>query len=146
MSRVVVPGTLDSLGALRRYAEEASVSAGLDQDRMYGLCLAIDEIATNTIVHGYNRNAIKGDISIRAEISDTELLVVLEDSAPEFDPRLLAPPAPDALNSPLEERTAGGLGIYLALQNIDRFEYRRDGIFNRNSFYMNRPEKKGALQ
>jgi anti-sigma regulatory factor (Ser/Thr protein kinase) len=48
-------------------------------------------------------------------------------------------PEEEALKQPLEQRQIGGLGIYLAIQGVDRFIYQRDSDRNRNTFVMNRP-------
>ena len=43
------------------------------------------------------------------------------------------------LDQPLEERDLGGLGIFLALQGVDRFDYQRCDDRNRNILAMNLP-------
>lgn len=133
---LVVPGALESLSALRQYTADACASFGLPADRTYGLTLAVDEVATNIVVHGYRENGLEGTISIVCQIDGSSLRVTLEDTSPEFDAgKLAAPPAED-LGKPLEERRMGGLGVYMALQSVDVFEYRRVGGVNRNTFIM----------
>lgn len=134
MERLSVPATLESLEKLRRYAGEAAAGAGIDESRAYGLQLAVDEIATNIITYGYKGEDPAATLSIRADIRDGSLIVITEDRAPAFDPR--TSPAPDAgqLAKPLEDRPMGGLGIYLAIHNVDRFNYRREGERNLNIF------------
>ncbi|MDD4872495.1 MAG: anti-sigma regulatory factor [Kiritimatiellae bacterium] len=138
---LVVPGTLESLSALRQYTMDACTTAGLTKDQAYGLSLAIDEIATNIMVHGYGKNGLTGNISIVAEITDENVTLVMEDTSPEFDARKLAVPPAESLKKPLEERPIGGLGVYLTLQNVDRFDYQRIGGVNRNSFIIKRAKK-----
>jgi len=135
MKKLVLPGKLESLSGIRRCAEEAASAAGLDSGRTYDLCLAIDEIATNIIVHGYEETMRSGDIGIRAEVTEGELRLILEDTSPPFDPRTLAPPK-EYLDKPLEDRPIGGLGVYLALQSVDGFEYRQKGTTNCSVFTM----------
>jgi anti-sigma regulatory factor (Ser/Thr protein kinase) len=53
MKPMTVPATLDSLGAIAEYVLAAAASAGLDKRASYNLRLAVDEIVTNIIVHGY---------------------------------------------------------------------------------------------
>jgi anti-sigma regulatory factor (Ser/Thr protein kinase) len=45
---------------------------------------------------------------------------------------------PDAqdLSRPLDERAIGGLGIYLAMSNVDRFDYRHEDGRNINLFVL----------
>jgi serine/threonine-protein kinase RsbW len=58
----------------------------------------------------------------------------LEDHAQAFDPRSMRMPDAEDLAKPLEERAIGGLGIFLAIHGVDRFEYRREGERNLNIF------------
>jgi anti-sigma regulatory factor (Ser/Thr protein kinase) len=111
----------------------------LEKKKAYGLRLAMDEVATNIITHGYEENGKSGSIIISGHMTDTELILVLEDTAPPFDPRSLLSPEPSDLKRPLEERQVGGLGVYLAFKALDRFDYQHTGTHNRNVFVMHRP-------
>ncbi|OGV68135.1 MAG: anti-sigma regulatory factor [Lentisphaerae bacterium RIFOXYA12_FULL_48_11] len=141
MSSLVLPGVLESLTDVRKFVLDAAAEAGLTSSRAYGLSLAIDEIATNVIVHGYSEHGLSGNISIRRELTDDELSLIIEDTAVEFDARTLAVPRKEDLEKPLEERAIGGLGVFLAFKNIDGFDYQREGNVNRNIFKMNRQKK-----
>lgn len=138
---LVVQGVLESLSALRQYASDACAAAGLTSDQTYGLSLAVDEVATNIVTYGYQGNGLTGMISIRAEVTPESLIVVLEDESPEFDALKLTAPQAENFDKPLEERPIGGLGVYLAIQNVDGFDYERAGNVNRNIFKMNRQKK-----
>jgi anti-sigma regulatory factor (Ser/Thr protein kinase) len=137
VDRLTVPGTLDSLATISEYAVRAATAADLAQKATYKLRLAIDEIATNIIVHGYEEAGVQGPIDIWAEIDDTDLRIVLEDMATPFDPGKAVPPV--GMDLPLEERQIGGLGVFLALQSVDELVYERIGDRNRNTFVMHRP-------
>lgn len=134
MEKRSLPAVLDSLAELRRYAKDAAAEAGIDDARSYQLQLAVDEIATNIISYGYGDAGASAVISISSEIREGALLVTLEDQAPAFDPRTMRTPEADELAKPLEERNIGGLGIFLAVQGVDRFDYRREGDRNFNIF------------
>jgi serine/threonine-protein kinase RsbW len=136
METLTLPGTLDALEPIGKYVVQAAADAGLDKKRIYRLRLAVDEIATNSVVHGYDEAGLKGELNIRVEIDEQALKIILEDEGNPFDPRQ-APP-PDHKDLPVEERPIGGLGIYLTLQGVDEFLYERDGKWNRNIFMMNR--------
>jgi anti-sigma regulatory factor (Ser/Thr protein kinase) len=137
MEKISVPAALDSLATIRQYAKEAAVRAGIDSARSYQLQLAVDEIATNIISYGYKDAGPSSAISISSEINDESLVITLEDHAPAFDPRRMHTPNPEDLAKPLEERPIGGLGIFLATQGVDRFDYRREGERNLNIFEVN---------
>ena len=97
----------------------------------------MDEVVTNIIVHGYEEAGIRGNVNLRAEIDDRALTVTVEDAQAKFDPTQQKPP--DDLDAPLETRSMGGLGVYLALKTMDQFHYERIGDRNRNQFVVYRP-------
>ena len=86
MQPIELPGTLESLEPIRDYIKAAAEKTSLDKKRTYRLILAVDEIATNSIVHGYTEAGMDGDLAIWAEITDRSLTIVIEDSAPPYDP------------------------------------------------------------
>ena len=134
MDKLALPAVLDSLSRLRAYAKEAAAGAGIDDQRSYQLQLAVDEIATNIILYGYKDAGPDSVVSIGGEIRDGSLVITLEDSAPAFDPRTRELPDEEDLSRPLDERPIGGLGIYLAFEGVDRFDYERVDGKNLNIF------------
>jgi sigma-B regulation protein RsbU (phosphoserine phosphatase) len=137
MEPATFPATLDSLAAIRRWVGAAASEAGLDAGASHRLKLAVDEVATNVILHGYQEAGLEGDLDVSAKVEGDALEVRLEDAAIPFDPTTAAPPAD--LDLPAEERSIGGLGVYLARREVDRLEYERVGGRNRNTFVMRRP-------
>ena len=136
MESLVVPAVLDSLDPIGRAVLDAARAAGLDRKATYRLRLAVDEVATNIITHGYQEANLTGDITLAVELDSATLTIVLEDEAIPFDPR--GEGTPEQIHESLEERPIGGLGVFLALKNVDRFDYQRAGEKNRNVFVMNR--------
>ena len=134
MDKLTLPAELASLAELRRYAKDAAARAGIEEERAYQLQLAGDEIATNIISYGYKEGDASAGITIGGEIRGGALVLTLEDHGTAFDPRTRPMPGEEDLAKPLEERTIGGLGIYLAIQGVDRFDYRREGERNLNIF------------
>ena len=134
MASLTVPSNLASLDNIREFVSAQAEEAGLDDRRIYRLCLAVDEIATNIILYGYGKASKQGEVHVVTAQSDEGLEVVLEDSSPPFDP--FSREAPDDLETPLEERDIGGLGIFLAGANVDEFRYEHVGGRNRNIFVM----------
>lgn len=138
MEPLTLPGKVDSLEDLGRYVREAAEEAGLPKAATYKLRLAVDEIATNIVMHAYGKRGIEGEIVVRAEITADELAIVIEDTGPEYDPRSAKAPTAEDLARPLEERNIGGLGIFLTLKSVDRFDYRRAGDRNHTILAMRR--------
>lgn len=137
MQTLTLPGTLDSLKPIREYVLMAAEEAGLENKAAYRLALAVDEIATNVIMHAYEEAGLEGDIGLVIDLNDKDLRVILEDVGERFNPNERG--EPDHLSATLEERPIGGLGVYLALRGVDRFEYEFLEGKNRNIFVMHRP-------
>lgn len=135
MESIVVSGDLESLDLISDYVITAAKQANLDSKNTYKLRLAVDEIATNIVIHGYQEAEIKGNIVCRAEFSDTTLKIHLEDYGMQYD--ATKQQQPDDLYKPLEERHIGGLGIYLAINGVDKYIYERHDNVNRNIFIVN---------
>lgn len=132
-----MPGTLDCLATIREFVDRMVRHAGLDGKAGYRLRLAVDEIATNIINHGYDEADRTGDIRVEARVDETSLTISLEDSGVPFDPTTAA--TPDNLDEPLEAREMGGLGIFLAVTGVDGFRYERLDDRNLTVFVMHRP-------
>ena len=136
MEPLTLPGTLDSLDDIRQYVRAAAAAAGLPKKPAYRLQLAVDEIAANSVIHGYDEAGLQGVLRVQARLDDHTLTIILEDEGRAFDPRN-APP-PDHKDLPIEERPIGGLGVYLTLKGVDEFQYERAGTWNRCIFIMQR--------
>lgn len=142
MDPLTLPGVLDSLSEIGQYVNAAAQAAGLEKKVAYRLRLAVDEVATNSIIHGYEESGTTGDVVVRAEMDSEKLTIIVEDSAPPFDLRSLQD-RPDHIDRPVEDRPIGGLGVYLAIQNVDKFDYEYVDHHNRNIFIVNRPKVDG---
>jgi len=144
MEPLVVPGILDSLSRIGKYVLEAAATAGLDRKASYRLRLAVDEIATNSVTHGYQETGLHGSLVVLSYMDEASLTLILEDTADAFDSSTLSRPA--SLDLPMDERPIGGLGVYLTLQGVDAFRYERVGNRNRNIFIMHRPLNPAAKE
>lgn len=127
MQRLTLPATLESLTEVTRFVQEIGSAAGLLDEQEYRIRLAVEEIATNIITHGYGESdrPVPADASFAVEgaAEEDRVWVRLIDDAPEFDPTRTTDPAD--LDSPLEQRRIGGLGIYLVRTSLDEFTYER---------------------
>jgi serine/threonine-protein kinase RsbW len=146
MDAICLPGIPDSLGKIRSYVRASAEKAGLDKKRAYHLMLAVDEIATNIVVYGYKNGTLSGDVEVEvdgmlspSDISSTSgeparFVVTLKDTAPPFDPLSRKMPDDLDLRQPLQDRSVGGLGIFLAIMNVDEFLYSYAEGKNHNIF------------
>lgn len=136
MNQLIVPGKLDSLSQIAQYVLAAAAEAELEKKASYGLRLAVDEIATNIILHGYEESGREGNLELWAELSDRNLIIFIEDTAVTYDP--IEQALPDDLDKHPHEKSIGGLGVYLAIQGVDKFSYERVENRNRNIFTVDR--------
>jgi anti-sigma regulatory factor (Ser/Thr protein kinase) len=131
-----VPASLDSLGLIRQYIAAAAAQAGLPHRSTYRLQLAADEIATNVVTHGGGDTQPDAHIIVSSVLDDAVLTIILADNTHPFDPTQQELHAD--LNAPLAERPIGGMGVYLALQNVDQFTYEYVDPYNYNMLTMHR--------
>ncbi len=138
MDSLTVTGKLESITAITDYVLRAAEAADLNEKTAYYLSLAVDEITTNIILHGYEEAGLTGDLTITAVMQPHTLKIILEDSGLSYDPRQVA--SPD-LERPLHEREPGGLGIYLALRSVDKFHYCQHQGHNRSTFIIQKQKQ-----
>jgi anti-sigma regulatory factor (Ser/Thr protein kinase) len=121
--------SLESLETMRDFVSQTGSNAGLNKKQIYGLCIAVDEIATNIILYGYQNSGIdNGLINIHTIFEKENFTVILEDSSTSFNPLDTKIPDEKELELPLEERKIGGLGILMAKESVDEFRYEyKDG-------------------
>ena len=122
MESLNVSATLDSLARISVFITDATSRAGLDDHAAWQVQLAVDEASTNIIQHGYN-DAAPGTIELVWRVDGPDLVVTLRDRGRRFNPHDV--PAPD-ISSPLDERQAGGLGLYLMGRLMDSVEFEFD--------------------
>lgn len=118
---ITLTATLDALSQITAFITAVTEHLGLDARATWQVQLAVDEAATNIIQYAYDPST-PGNITIGWEYTGRSLIVTLLDQGRQFDPNAIAPPN---LESPLEERQIGGLGIYLMTRLMDevRFDF-----------------------
>jgi serine/threonine-protein kinase RsbW len=113
--------TLTEIERLSREFCQFADRHGLTPEVRHHVNLALEEIVTNVICHGF-KNHEGESITVEVAVAPGELTARVEDAAPAFNPLQLAPPD---VTGPLEQRRPGGLGIYLAKKLLDGLEYSR---------------------
>mgnify|MGYP003406525001 CR=1 FL=1 len=100
---------------------EFGEAAGLGREDRHKLTLIVEELFTNTVTHGH-----RGDSTAPVQISleDTAAGVELtyEDSAPQYDP--VAASRWTDIESTINERRVGGLGVFLTIGLTNAADYR----------------------
>jgi serine/threonine-protein kinase RsbW len=106
------------LECVTRWAE----TVGFDARAIYQIQLAVDEACANVIHHAYE-NMEPGDMEVTCCVEDQLLTIQVRDWGQAFDPDSV--PDPD-LEAPLEERSLGGLGLFLMRQVMDCVQFTFD--------------------
>lgn len=113
-----VAAELSNLPVVRGFIRKAALEVCSNEAFAYDAALAVDELVTNIIVHGYRHET--GFVQIQARHQADALVVTLRDQARPFNPTTVEKPD---LTRPLEERRIGGLGVYLARTLTDNMIY-----------------------
>ena len=132
MSQTFTLAITPELGALQD-AQAAIVAFGrqcaLPGRIQTALDLVADEVISNIIRHGFSENQADRRITCEAMTETGAFILVFVDNGRPFDPLSDAPP-PD-LDSSIEDRAVGGLGVHIVKTLVDRCSYARDGGDNR---------------
>jgi len=114
-----IEADLGALAEVRTFVRSAADEAGAPEASRSDIVQAVDEAATNAIVHGYEGRP--GWLEVGASVEDGRFVVRLEDGAREFDPTTV--PEPDMSVSPMDRRP-GGMGVHLMRACTDTMSYR----------------------
>ena len=117
--------SLDELRNIVGFTDDFFAQSEIDQSVRYIVDLCVEELFVNMVTYDTETNA---DILVEMSPHEHGIEVSLTDFGVErFDPREAAPVD---VNAPLDQRTPGGLGLYLVLKMVNsiHYEYR-----NRNS-------------
>jgi serine/threonine-protein kinase RsbW len=114
---------MGSLHSLLVFVESCLVSQGIGEVRLREVELAMEEILVNIFRYAYPDR--KGDVELACRLDDGgRVLVEVADQGVPFDP--LSREDPD-LQTDIEERSVGGLGVFFVKQLIPAIRYRREG-------------------
>jgi anti-sigma regulatory factor (Ser/Thr protein kinase) len=117
--------SFDEIANIVSFTDEFFAANDIDASLRYIVDLCVEELFVNMVTYDTETDEA---ILIEMQAHENGVEVSLTDFDVErFDPREVAPVDVDA---PLEQRTPGGLGLYLVLKMVDsiHYEYR-----NRNS-------------
>jgi len=108
----------DSLAAIYEFAEEILAANDVADAARFSVHLAVEELFVNMVKYNPDvGSAIDVDVSAN---DDTVTVILTEYGVAEFD---VTTPRKVDVNAPLEERTPGGLGVYLIQNLADSLNY-----------------------
>ena len=121
-------GVLADLDTVHVAISDFSAQHALPQDLTTALRLALDELITNIVEHGFERHALdERYLVLRLDSTGDVVQATIEDNGIPFDPTVAALAEP---GGSLDDRPIGGLGLHLVRRSIDRMHYQRDGERN----------------
>jgi serine/threonine-protein kinase RsbW len=121
-TQMTVPGRYDCVAEVCEKCAEVAREAGLDEDAVFHVEMAVDEACTNIIKHAYGGED-KGTIEMSCCVDDEKLIVTLHDHGQEFDPSAVPPPK---VGGDVEEVAVGGLGLYFMRKLMDEVHFEFD--------------------
>jgi len=132
---LALSATMSEIPRVIDFVSEASAQAGVTPAVRFDLQLATEEACCNVIEHAYGGSG--GSLHIRFKTRDGDVIITVRDHGRPFDPDAVAEPD---MSIPLEDRSIGGLGLYLMRKLMDevRFTFSEAG----NTLRM---VKRGAL-
>jgi len=108
----------ESLSAIYEFAEEILAEHDIIEAVRFPVHLAMEELFTNMVK--YNPKS-DGDIGVDIDVDHGKITVVLtEFDVDKFD---VTRPREVDIEASLDERTPGGLGLYLLQNIVDKLEY-----------------------
>ena len=117
---VTIEPDLNDLKQITASVKEIGRQENWPSDLVFKIDLVLDELATNIVKYGGKVSEI--EISLSSEV-EAVTIEITDDGRP-FDP--LNDVAEPDLDSPLNERRAGGLGVHLVRSMMDELHYRRE--------------------
>ena len=132
------PARMESLYPSMDFVSSCAARQGFSGERIVQIQLALEEVLVNIFKYAYKGGDGEAEISCSLEEGDRFVMEIVDWGTP-FD--MAASPDPD-ITLDLDERKAGGLGIFFAKHLMDDVRYRRDGGQNILSLAIMK-EKKG---
>lgn len=119
---------LDELPRLDAAVEDFAQEQAWPPDIAFQVKLVLEELGVNIVNHAHDDDALH-EIEIKIASAADMLTIEIADDGRPFDP-LTEAPEPD-LDSMIEDRPIGGLGIHLVRTMMDEARYRREEGKNR---------------
>ena len=124
--KITVKNRIEDLLRVNSVFESFATQHEIGGRLRYHLLVSIEEILTNIIKYGFDEEGVH-PIHITFRHINEKVEMEFEDRGREFNPLEISEPD---LDTPIENRQLGGLGIHLVKKMIDEAKYRREGDRN----------------
>jgi len=124
--RVTVKNRIEDLLRVNSVFESFATQHDIGGRLRYHLLVSIEEILTNIIKYGFDEEGMH-PIHVTFRHVKGHIEMEFEDRGREFNPLEIGEPD---LDSPIENRQLGGLGIHLVRKMMEEAKYRREGDRN----------------
>ena len=117
-----ITSDMSNLARVAEFVADAARKTKISPRQSDDIQMAVDEAVTNVMEHAY-AGRTNGHISIQLEIDAKAILVEIRDQGRTFNAKKVKKPD---VNSPLSERSIGGLGIFFMKKLMDKVEFTHD--------------------
>lgn len=119
--RLTVPGRFEYLAQIAEFVTQTAREAGLTDDDVFHVEMAVDEACSNVIEHAYADKS--GEIELSCAVPEYgRLEIVIHDHGDPFDPESV--PEPRVGDSAgLDSMQEGGLGLYFMRKLMDEVRF-----------------------
>lgn len=125
MKELTIDATVENITSVTDFVDEQLEEFGCPLKAKMQINIAIDELFGNIAHYAYKPDV--GPATVRVEVNENPLAVIITfiDHGVQYDP--LSAEEPDTTLS-VEERSIGGLGIYIVKKSMDEITYEyKDG-------------------
>lgn len=136
LSKLRVKAVLENVPLAMECVTQSAQRAGFGGQALDQIELGVDEACANVVDHAYE-GMERGDMEVSCCLEGQDFVVFVRDWGGGFEPDSIAEPDIDA---PLEERTLGGLGLFLIRQVMDHVQVRSDPIRGNELMMVKRSE------
>ena len=115
-----VAATLENLDKVQNFVEETLAPLNISMSESLQIALSVEEIFVNIANYAYTdkEGDAKVEVSVFKERRGAE--ITFTDSGTQYDPLKKQDPN---IEADIEDRSIGGLGIFLVKKNMDELEY-----------------------
>lgn len=120
MKEITMEASVENIERVTAFVDEQLEALNCPMRAQMQIDIAIDELFGNIAQYAYQPG--KGPATVRVEVIKEPLAVVITfmDQGVPYDPLKRADPD---ITLPLEEREAGGLGVYMVKKSMDEVTY-----------------------